>query len=373
MNIKINMNSNKYFSVAIEVLAVLVILACFGGYFIYQKIRTMGAATGNQAATVVTEQKVAVAYNDIEHKLQYAQEDPSLVSALTAFREIAADTNNSPIVRARALNGINYAYTQSNFDAEDVQKVVFSTPPFSAYYTAPSQVTVDPLHPESGSEVAAVESALVKLNELSNSLIPNHYAISRMEVANIFAYQRDVAGETSTSTKQQIGQTYALKQKQLIAAYDALGGLGAEKSEYSLSMYIQIMFAHAGSVSFVGTTLEDKDYLARGEKEFNDVIALGDAYPRTSANAVAIRNQTLLARIFYISFYWKEYKVSNPQKMKDVIRPLTDLSVVQGTTVYKEYLPSHKDVKVPPFTVLRAMAKQMPELKTFLTGLGWVF
>ena len=294
-----------------------------------------------------------------------------MLSSVATLRDIAADENNTNLERAQALNGINYAYTQSNFDAADIANIVFSQPPFSAYYTAPTTQSVDPLHPESGPNVAAVEAGLVKLNELSNSLVPNHYAITRMELADIFSYQRDSVNE-SASQAAALETQQADKIKDLVAAFNALPPLASLKS-YSASMTIQIMFAHASALAFVGHAEHDKTYLTNGEAAFQQTISFGDSYQKSNPDSLLVQDQTLLARIFYATYYWKEYQKTDPQRIEAVLEPLTDVSSVQNTAVYTSYLPTHKDANVGPFTTLRLVAAVMPELKTFLQGLGWKF
>src|SRR5581483_5972618 len=99
-------------------------------------------------------------------------------------------------------------------------------------------------------------------------------------------------------------------------------------------------------------------------------IAQGEA---SSSASLAVVDETALARIFYASYYWQHYKTTNPSKIENELLPLTTEPAVKQTDVYLAYLPSHKNASVPPFTRLRAIAKVMPQLKTFLEGAGWTF
>jgi hypothetical protein len=295
----------------------------------------------------------------------------NFLEALAIFRDIAADESNAPGHRAQALNGINYAYTQSNFSATDLKNVVFSTPPFSQYFEKTKAVAADPLHPESGPDVADVEAALVKLNQLSNSLMPNHYAIGRMEVAEVFAYQRAAAKVVTREQKTKLMRQSAENAKPLVEAFEALEPLNSQN--YAMPMRMQIMFAHASTLAFIGYAQNDRTYHDRGEVAFQETIQQDGAYPTTNIDSTAALNQTLLARIFYISYYWKRYKDSDPKRIQDVARPLMDVDRIQKTDFYSEYLPTHKAATVAPFATLREVAKTMPELKTFLQGRGWKF
>jgi hypothetical protein len=299
-----------------------------------------------------------------------SEEVAALDGSLESLRAIAADASQSNFDRARALNGINFAYTETDFDADTVRKAVFSAPPFAQYYV-PSQTTEpDPLHPEAGSDVAALESALVKLNELSNQLYPNHYAVTRMEVANIFAFQRAIVG-VPEADRPALKQQYAEKIKKLAAEYDSFEPISSV-SGYSLVMRMQIMFAHASALAFVGDTFSDKSYHDKAEALFQETIAIGDAHPTTEANSKAVRTKAALARIFYVSYFWKHYRQSDPNKMRDIIRPIT-LDSNKDLSIYTDYLPSHKDADVAPFTVLRGMSNSMPLLRAYLEEVGWKF
>lgn len=354
------------------------VCAVFGLYFGYQMylLKTSPAEQGayttsgslNRLST--TTEEISNAYSILYNDISFTSGSPSLLQALKDFHDLAADETQSNLTRSQALNGINYAYTKTNFDADDVYAAVFSEPPFSEYYTAPAADAVDPLHPESGGRVEAVEKALVKLNQLSNALYPNHYAIVRMEVAEIFSYQREVA--RNPSQEKEAREAHATRIKDLIAAYDALPPLSSYSS-YSLLMRIQILFGHAGANAFVGKAFSDTAYLDRGEQLFKEDIEIGEAYPTDRIDSAAVLNETSLARIFYASHYWGRYKTSDPQRVISVLRPMVLNEKVKETTVYKQYLPTHKNSSVTPFSVLREIAQTMPELKTFLQGAGWKF
>lgn len=355
-----------YIGVGVFFVAVLLV----AGFFLYQ-LRMSSESIVEETVPETPPTPIQTAYTKIGTQLDFTKGDSDLLDSLKAFRDIAADESNSKEERVQALNGINYAYTQSDFDATAIRDVVFSTPPFSTYYVASHASSSDPLHPEGGADVESVEQALLKLNELSNTLIPNHYAITRMEVASTFAYQR-AASKSSAAENKRLRTEAADKIKVLAAAYDALPGLESSKT-YSLPMRIQIMFAHASALAFVGLTYNDKAYLDAGEAVFQEVIKLGEAYPPTSVDFERVQNETLYARIFYASYYWNIYRPTNPDKIKVMLRPLIDVQKVKDTTVYKEYLPSHKDATVAPFATLRLISKQMPNLQKFLEGRGWKF
>jgi len=373
--------TNKHLLISLVVLIGVLILAGLAGFSLYSTSQLQpGDNNGLNSLPVLqtststvnpTDARIEAAYAVVESKEVLSQGNTDLLNALATFRDVAADTNNTNFQRAQALNGINYAYTQSNFDATDVYDVVFSQPPFSSYYTASTTEAVDPLRPASGSNAAAVEAALVNLNELSNSLTPNHYAISRMEVADVFAFQRIVA-QSPASQKTQLQQTYAAKMKDLIAAFNALPSLSSIQT-YSPPMRLQIMFVHASALAFVGRTFKDQTYLDEGESAFQDTIDLAGTYSPTDAYFNLTLNQSLLARIEYASYYWNEYQQTDPQRIEAVLQPLTDVATVKDTAVYTNYLPSIKNMQVAPASVLRTVAAQMPTLKTFLQGEGWTF
>jgi hypothetical protein len=369
-------NTYKYIYL---VLGILIIGA--GGFAFYIYEQSIAAPQVTQPASTVatgtpqfventsspTDASIAQAYTDLYSN----SSTTNFTDALQTLVTIAADDKNTNAQRAEALNGINYAYTQSDFDAGTIRDVVFSKPPFSTYYSGSNASSTDPLHPTSGPDVAAVEAALVKLNELSNALIPNHYALSRIEISMVFAFQRAAVGLPVAQQKSLKAQ-YGKQMEPVAAAYDALAPLDSS-SAYPLSMRLQIMFAHASALAFIGQAENDPTYLDRGEALFQQTIQLGDSYTAANPNSTPVLNQTLLARIFYAAYYWGRYKTSNPALIENVLLPLTDVATIQNTTVYKTYLPSNKNTNVGPFTILRAIALQMPALKTFLQGEGWKF
>lgn len=325
---------------------------------------------GEQRGLDATDLKVQAAYDKIATELSLAPGDPILTEALETFREVAMDESVQPIQRARALNGMNYAYTQSNFDADAIYNVVFSRPPFDQYYTAADTTTPDPLHPRSGQRVEAVEKGLAELSELSVSLFPNHYAIARLGMANLFAYQRAVArngGKELPELKRQRAE----EMRTLAESYEVLPDIAT--LSYTPTLMTHIMFAQASVLAFVAAALDDDSYWAKSEAAFAQVIGYGEKYPTNEIDSLRVINGTLLARIFYASHFWKVYKDSDPERVRSVLRPLTDENAVRYTVVYNQYLPGHRNAQVSPFTVLREIAGGMPELKTFLQGRGWTF
>lgn len=344
---------------------VLIGVALIGGLYFYFQSQLASTESLEEMKT-----DIASAYDTIAI-INSTTDTVRVTNALKTLRDIAANDQNPPLERAAALNGINFAYTESSFDANLIKEVVFSEPPFSMYYTPSAASGVDPLHPESGADVQAVEAALVKLNELSNALLPNHYALSRMAIAQVFAYQRAAVGKTQAE-RAELFTSHANTIKNLIAAYDALPPL-LQMEPMSDVMKMQIMFVYGSVLEFVGQALDDSSYINRGEQVFIDTIRYGEAYPAGNFDSLRMVNSTLLARIFYASHYWKYYRTSEPEKIRAVLRPLTDVEKVKNTTVHTEYLPTHKEAKVAPFTVLRAVAQGMPELKTYLEGRGWTF
>ncbi len=355
----------QHASMRVMVTALVVVAIAVGALYAYHSFLAKQTTQMTEGA-----QQAFVAYNDIATTLDFAEGDENLVAALTSFRDIAANEQNSNQDRARALNGINYAYTQSDYSADDVYNIVFSKAPFNAYYKEPAAVAVDPLHPEAGNRVQAVEEALLKLNELSNSLTVSHYAIVRLEINNVFAYQR-ASSRAPAADQDRIRKEYAEKIKTLVAQYDTLPAIETVE-DYRMPMRIQILFAHASALSWVGNNLNDSEYIRKGEQNFIETMRLADSFPQTGKSSGGVRNQGLLARIFYASYHWRHYKTTDPDYMKEIVRPLMT-EEAKNTAVYAAYLPEHKDAKVPPYTVLREIAAQMPEFKTFLEGRGWKF
>jgi hypothetical protein len=297
--------------------------------------------------------------------------------ALVTMASIAADTTRTYADRSWALNGINFAYTESSFDAERIREVVFSKPPFDVYYTPTDGGDRDVMHPESKGDLQALENALVKLNLLSNTLMPNHYAISRMEVNAIFAFQRASVG-LGASAKAEMAKETALKLVPLIESYSVLLPIDARPERYPIGMRMQTMFAHASSLTFAGTHLKNQAYLDKGEALYNETIQLGEAELMKPAEGTVapdydqVRNKMLFARMFYAARFWAFYKDNDPEKIRGILHPLTSADNKE-TNFYKNYLPSHKDSKITPFPELREIAATMPELKEYLEGAGWKF
>jgi len=347
---------------------VVIILIGAGGVWYYEnKVAVVPSVVPTQQTRAVITASYAKLY-------QPAQ--PTAFSAgLQQLRDIAADDQSTPVARMQALNGINFAYTQSTFDADTIYNIVFSSPPFAQLYDSSLETTVDILHPEAGGKVPAVEAALVKLNEISNSLIPNHYAISRMEVAQIFAFERATA-TTSAAETATLRTQYADQIQSLVAAYNALPALqSSPQYTYSTPMEVQILYAQGSTMAFLGRTYKQKNGdFKQGEALFQQALQIETNYPTTAVDYGSVLDESLLARIFYAVYYWTRYDTAgNDKYIEDVIRPLTDVQTVQNTAVYKSYLPTHKTAQVEPFTTLRAIAAKMPELKTFLQGEGWTF
>jgi hypothetical protein len=198
--------------------------------------------------------------------------------------------------------------------------------------------------------------------------MPNQYAIARMEVATLFDNSRAVSQDKDDASS--IQKATAAKLKQLIAAYDALPPLTSQGYDPALAM--QIAYLHASAQAFVGRILNDSTYLDKGETLYQSVITTGENALQASPNNSWIKNQLEFARMFYASNYWFKYKADNPEKIRTVLRDFAndyDVSI----PIYSQYLPSHADGTVQPSTTLRAVAKQVPELKALLTKLGWKF
>lgn len=352
-------------------LVLFVLIAAAAGGYVFYKIGKMQTPVDHDRTIVATTTpEIVAAYRILGGSLTRQPGDPNLVKALETFRAIAADESKSNRERAQALNGINYAYTQSDFDAKTIYDVVFSKAPFNGFYVESTSTKPDIVHPQSGSNVQDLESALIKINTLSNALYPNHYAISRLERNLIFASARETDG-LSVKKKREVQKEYAKKVQPLIEAYDAVSA--DDLDMYSTAMRLHTQYAHAGNIAFVGRTLDDDSLLQKGEKLFQETIALGDSYPKSNPNATRILNETLLARIFYATQYWSEYKTTDPNRIFNILKPLTDVEAIKATTVYKFYLPSHKEAKDPTFTILRQIAEKMPELKALFVSLGYKF
>lgn len=353
------------------VLVLFVLLLAIGFIYAYQTIRH----SAPQQGPVVTEDTTTMFQtidNTLANILTAEEGDPDIVHALNVFREIAMDEKNAPTDRARALNLINYTYTASDYDAKDVYDVIFSRPPYSQYYEAHPTESADIIHPASSGSPEAVEEALQKLNELSLSLTPTHYAIARLQIAQIFAFTRDSA--KTGADVEALKTKYVGKIKELDQAYNALPAITTPEYSklYRKPLLLQVLFVHANALGFIGNITGDKTYLDKGEAEFKSVINLATEYSDGPDGTDAVKDQQLLARIFYVSLYWRHYKATNPDYMMQVIEPLFS-DWAKATNVYVKYLPVHKESKVPPYSVLRDMAKQYPDLKTFLEGRGWKF
>lgn len=361
-------NGLKTFSTVKVILIFVVIMLAVG--FVYA-FRSIQSPESTRPLETVAAKQVMQEIKGMSDLITQAEGDPDIVRALNVFRDIAMNEQNTPLDRARALNGINYMYTATDYDAIDVYNVIFSKPPYAQYYTPSGATGADALHPESSGDVAGVEAALVKLNEVSYALTPTHYAISRMEISNVFAYQREQVGVTATE-RTALQKKYGDKIKALVASYEALPPVTTVEI-YPRPQLLQIIFAHSSVLSFIGKTV-DKTYLPKGEAGFAQVIALAQSYQQSPGkdDVDVLHSQELLSRIFYASYFWSIYKPTNPNFMYDIVKPLMDESA-KTTNVYLKYLPLHKDSKVAPYSVLRDMAKQYPDLKTFLEGRGWKF
>lgn len=361
-----NISQKVYWALGVFVLAAIAI----GAYFFYQigAIQPGPLDTGNHASSSVgIRAEIKEAYDNMA-LLNFTQNDPYLDMSLKTFREIASNPNNPVVERVQALNGINFAYVASNFNAIALYNEIFSQPPFSQYYTASTNTVPDPAHPGIQGDTAGIDAAIVKLNEYSNALMPNHYAIARMEVAQLFEYSR--AASRNEAAAASLQQEYATKLKQLIAAYDALPSI--ESAGYDTALMMQLMYLHANAQAFVGRALDDSTYLDKGEALYTHVIDLGEELLEDQPNNRWIKNQVEFARMFYASSYWFKYKTSDPERIRSVLRDLAN--DYDGTIpVYSRYLPTHADGTVPPATTLRAVAEQVPELKTLLQNLGWKF
>jgi hypothetical protein len=134
-----------------------------------------------------------------------------------------------------------------------------------------------------------------------------------------------------------------------------------------------MLYIQGGSLAFVGITFDDSSFSDRGEKLFQDAVRLGELYPKNDPEYFRVLNQTSFARVQYASYYWNRYKRTDPERIDAILRPLIEDPQVKQTPLYTQNLASHKDSTVPPSPILRDIAKQMPELKTFLVGLGWKF
>ncbi|MCE9541243.1 hypothetical protein K8R03_01635 [Candidatus Kaiserbacteria bacterium] len=355
-----NPTDKALYGSAVAIAAAVVVFG--GGWFLFKTFMPAAApaATGAQNGQLSVSARLSDAYKQFSG-LSATSSALSRLAPLGTFRDIAADTRNTQIQRARALNGISYGYMNSRFSSDDMLKVVFSKEPFSSYYKAPATDSDDAL---------AVADAVTKLNALSNALVPNHYAISRMEVAEISAYTR-AAAQLSADKRKSQASGYAEKIRELIGAYDSLPPLKAVGSAYSTGMQMQILIAHASALAFVGEALDDASYSAKGEALFEEIIQIGETSISSGTATSGVLNSTQMARIFYAAQYWSDYKDSNPQKIMTMLQPL--ITAGSNTNVYRKYLPDNKDSKIRPFSTLREIAQQMPALKAYLEGRGWIF
>lgn len=356
------MHSYKYFILTIALL--LAALGATAAYFLYEINHIHKDTTGQ-----VTRGKIQSAYQQVNLGLSYEEDAATLQNVLATFRDIAADESKSNDERSQALNGIYAAYTDSNSNAQAIADVVFSHPFFARYYTPATSTSADPVRPASGNNVEAVEKGLEKLLELSNALSPNHYAIVRLATAQMFAFDR--AASKNPDERQALKQSYGRKVQDYLDAYAALPPLASMKN-YALTRRMQIQYLHAGALEFAGSALGNSASLQESEEEYLDVIYAGDAYGDDKIDSQRVLNQVLFARIFYVTHFWYHYKLSDPKRMQDIIRPLTTVDP-SGLTVIEKYLPSRMSASGGPSRALRDMSAQMPELKSFLQGLGWEF
>jgi hypothetical protein len=361
-----NISPKMYWALGVCVLVALLI----GAFFFYQirAFKPDSTDLGTSAtSTIGLDAQIKEAYDNM-NRLNFTNNDPYLDMSLKTFRDIASNPSNPVLERVQALNGINFAYVASNFNAVALYNNIFSQLPFSQYYTASTSTAPDPAHPNIQGDTEGVDAAIVKLNEYSNALMPNHYAIARMEVAQLFEYSRAASKGGAATTSLQ--QEYAAKLKQLIAAYDALPSI--ESAGYDTALMMQLMYLHANAQAFVGGVLNDAAYLDKGEALYTHVIDLGENLLKSQPNNRWIKNQVEFARMFYASSYWLKYKASNPEKIRAVLRDLA--SDYDGTIpLYSQYLPTHADGTVQPATTLRDVAQQVPELKALLVKVGWKF
>lgn len=362
----------KYVYISVGILLLCGALAV--GFFFY-KIAQVSKSEANQvqdiASVTEVQKQISNSFSTVKTKLTYAENDPNLESALRTFTEIAADETNVATQRVQALNGIYYAYTASNGNANLVADVVFSNPYFATLYVASSSVVADPVRPESGENVEAVETALKKLLAVSNALSPNHYALARMATAELFDYDRAVS-RAPKADRAGITTEYAKRVESLNAAYDALPPLDTQ-TDYFPAMRIQVMYLHASALEFVGDALNNQQYLDRGDVLYQKIFSVGEAYPSGNNDARGVQNQILFARIFYAAHYWSHFKASNPTHIKEALLPLLNEENNKGLSAYEYYLPSRMSGKTGITSALRDIAKQMPELKAFLQGRGWKF
>lgn len=342
---------------------VVILIAMVAFYFFY----FVRKAPQQEVPVSVLNTQIKQAY-DAMGNLTFKPNDPNLISSLETLRDIAADANNPVAQRVQALNGINFDYVASNFDAATVYNVVFSKPPFSAYYV-PSASSSDPVHPNAAGDTAAVDNAIVKLNEYSNSLRPNHYAIARMEVAKIFEYERAVAADPEQ--KDTLKRTYAEQLKQLTQSYDALPNI--ETQGYPFPLMLQLMYLHASSLSFIGRAEADQTYLDRGEKLYQHVIDLASNSLQSDPTNVWVENQLAFARMFYIVNYWYvDTDAGTVQSLIAVADALAD-DYNARVPLYSQYIPAHKNGTAEPSGTLRVIAESSPKLKALLEHSGWKF
>jgi hypothetical protein len=340
----------------------LAIAAAFTWYFLFFTPATLD----RPPATL--DFQIKGAYDNMRY-LSFEPFDINLVSSLETLRDIAADTSVPVIQRVKALNGINFAYVASNFDAATVYDVVFSKPPFSAYYV-PSGTSTDPIHPNALGDTRALDRAMVKLNEFSNSLFPNHYALARMQVAQVFEYGRDVAA--NPSQKAILRQQYAVRLKQLTEAYDALPNL-EDQEGYPFHLMLQLMYLQASSLSFIGRVESDESYLNRGEQLYLHVIQIAGDSLRSDPTNLWVKNQLEFARMFYVVNYWYVHERAGTQELLIAIADQLADDYDPELPLYSQYIPAHANGTAEPSVTLRVIADSSSKLKTVLEQSGWEF
>ena len=342
--------------------AVLLIAMSAGYYFLFAH------NSSSQESLATLDSQIKQAYDNMG-KLTFKPGDASLGSSLKTLRDIAADENTPVVEKIQALNGINFAYAASNFDAATVYDVVFSKPPFSDYYV-PSASSSDPVHPNAHGDTKAVDAAMIKLNAYSNSLLPNHYALARMEVGKVFEYERAVS--ENPAQKDALRHTYAEQLKELTRAYDALPDIET-KGNYPFPLMLQLMYLQASSLSFIGSTEADQAYLDRGEQLYLHVLSLASDTLKSDPTNLWIKNQLEFARMFYLMNYWNYHKNTDSlQPLIAVADALAD-DYDANLPLYSQYIPAHKNGSVEPSKTLRVAAESSPKLKALLEHAGWQF
>ena len=342
---------------------IIILLGLFAWHFAF-----FASKTASQAPVIALDTQIGQAYDNMQN-LTFKPADENLASSLETLRDIAADTDSPVEQRVKALNGINFAYVASNFDAATVYEVVFSKPPFSASYIA-SASSSDPVHPNAFGDTAAVDSAIIKLNAYSNSLLPNHYAIARMEVAKVFEYERAVS--VNPTQKIALKKAYAEQLKQLTKAYDALPDIESQGA-YPTHLMLQLMYLQASSLSFIGSAEADQTYLDNGEKLYLHAIGLGADSLKSDPTNMWVKNSLNFARMFYVVNYWYPHKKAGSlQSLITVADALAD-DYDANVPLYSQYIPAHRDGKVEPSTTLRVISKKSTKLKSLLESSGWKF